>query len=66
MIYRAHRAPYSWVPQHNTPIETPISRLDRSRFRVPGAAQPWREREISVPGVEADQQDVAFCVAPSN
>jgi hypothetical protein len=64
MIYRAYRAPYTWVPQRPAPTETPIPRLDRSGFRVPGAAPPGREREISVPGVAADQQDAAFCVAP--
>jgi hypothetical protein len=64
MVYRAYRAPYAWVPQRQAPTETPIPPLDRSQFRVQGAAQPGREREISVPGVEADQQDAAFCVAP--
>ena len=66
MVYRAYRAPYAWVPQRQAPTETPIPRLERSQFRVQGAAQPGREREISVPGVEADQQDAAFCVAPSS
>jgi hypothetical protein len=66
LVYRAYRAPYAWVPQRRAPIETPIPRLETSRFRVQGAAQPGREREICVPGVEADQQDAAFCVAPSS
>jgi hypothetical protein len=66
MVYRAYRAPYAWIPQRQTPTETPIPRLERSQFRVQGAAQPGREREISVPGVEAGQQDAAFCVAPSS
>jgi hypothetical protein len=65
MVYRAYRAPYAWVPQLSPPTEMPIPPLERSVFRVPGAAPPGREREISVPGVEADQQDEAFCVAPS-
>ena len=65
MVYRGYRAPYAWVPQRPAPTETPIPPLERSGFRVPGAAPPGREREISVPGVEADQQDAAFCVAPS-
>jgi Arylsulfotransferase (ASST) len=65
MVYRAYRAPYDWVPQRQAPTETPISPLERSSFRVQGAARPGREREISVPGVEADQQDAAFCVAPA-
>jgi hypothetical protein len=65
MVYRAYRAPYAWVPQREAPTETQIAALEKSRFRVPGAAPPGREREIAVPGVEADQQDAAFCVAPS-
>jgi hypothetical protein len=40
--------------------------LDKSHFRVRGAALLGREREIAVPGIEADQQDAAFCVAPSS
>ena len=66
MVYRAYRAPYAWVPQCQAPTETPIPPLDRSQFRVQGAAQPGREREISVSGVEANQQDAAFCVVPSS
>ena len=65
MVYRAYRAPYAWVPQRPPPTETPISPLERSVFRVPGAALPGREREIFAPGVEAAQQGAAFCVAPS-
>ena len=65
MVYRAYRAPYSWVPQREAPTERPVLPLEKSRFRVPGAAPLGREREISVPGIRADQQDAAFCVAPS-
>ena len=65
MVYRAYRAPDDWVPQRQAPTETPIPPLERSLFRVPGAAPPGREREISVPGVEAHQQDAAFCVVPA-
>jgi hypothetical protein len=66
MVYRAYRAPYDWVPQRQAPTETPIPPLDKSQFRVQGAAQLGREREISVPGVEAGQLDAAFCVASSS
>ncbi|WP_234121949.1 aryl-sulfate sulfotransferase [Clostridium hydrogenum] len=37
-IYRAYRYPYSYVPQLETPIETPVVPLDNHDFRVPGAA----------------------------
>jgi len=66
MVYRAYRAPYTWVPQRPAPIEMPIPRSERSTFRVRGAAPPGREREISVPGVLADQPDAAFCIVPSS
>jgi hypothetical protein len=45
MVYRAYRAPYTWVPQRPAPTEAPILPLERSGFRVPGAAPPGRERE---------------------
>jgi hypothetical protein len=66
MVYRAYRAPYHWVPQCEIPTETPVPRLDVSRFRVAGAVPPAREREIAVPGVAADQPDAAFCVLPAD
>jgi Arylsulfotransferase (ASST) len=65
MVYRAYRAPYDWVPQQKAPTETPIPPLERSLFRVQGAAPPGRARQISVPGVAADQQDAPFCVMPT-
>ncbi len=66
MVYRAYRAPYDWVPQRRPAPEVAIARLNKSTFRVPGAAPPGREREISVRGVQADQPDAAFCVAISD
>jgi len=36
-IFRAHRAPYDWVPQVPRPAETRVLRPDITTFRVPGA-----------------------------
>jgi hypothetical protein len=36
-VYRAYRVPYEWVPQIDRPAEKAISRIDNSRFRVPGS-----------------------------
>lgn len=63
LVYRAYRAPYDWVPQLPVPSEQPIARIDPTRFRVPGAAAPGRERETVVQGVQPGQADAAFCVA---
>ncbi|NKB72010.1 MAG: thioredoxin [Candidatus Latescibacteria bacterium] len=34
MVYRAYRLPYGWIPQLDEPVETPVPRLDNSKFRV--------------------------------
>jgi len=65
LIYRAYRYPYSWVPQLPVPVPTPIARLDVATFRVPGAAPAGRERSVPVLGVERQDVDGAFCVAPT-
>jgi hypothetical protein len=65
MVYRAYRAPYEWVPQLERPKETPIVRLDKTTFRVPGAAPIGRVRSTPVQGVTAVQTDASFCVAPA-
>jgi len=64
MVYRAYRAPYEWVPQLERPKETPIVRLDKTTFRVPGAAPIGRERSTPVQGVTPAATDASFCVAP--
>lgn len=65
LVYRAYRAPYEWLPQRPRPDENPVAPLDITRFRVPGAAPPGRDREVEVAGVQAGQGDESFCVAPS-
>ncbi|GHD62278.1 aryl-sulfate sulfotransferase [Jeongeupia chitinilytica] len=64
LLYRAYRAPYDWVPQLPTPVETAVERLVPASFHVPGAANE-RRREVTVQGVQAGVPDSAFCVAVS-
>jgi hypothetical protein len=62
MVYRAYRAPYDWVPQREEPAQTPVKKLDRATFRVPGAAPLGRDREVTVAGTRARGEEPAFCV----
>jgi len=62
LVYRAYRAPYDWVPQLERPREVAIPRLDKSTFRVPGAAAGGAVRTVPVAGVEAGRTDASFCV----
>ncbi|NTU52735.1 MAG: thioredoxin [Chlorobiaceae bacterium] len=62
MVYRAYRAPYGWVPQLEKPVEREIPPLDRSTFRVPGAAPAGRQRETPVDGVRGYSRDTDYCV----
>lgn len=64
MVYRAYRAPYPWVPQLERPKETAIERLDKTRFRVPGAAPIGRVRSVPVQGVTGADSDASFGVTP--
>lgn len=52
MVYRAYRYPYDWVPQLALPDEQPIARLDKTTFRVPGAAPMGRSRVTEVEGAQ--------------
>jgi len=49
-VYRAYRVPYDWVPQLDRPEEKEIPKLDRSRFRVPGAEWKPEEGVVEVAG----------------
>lgn len=64
MVYRAYRYPYSWVPQVDVPVETPVVRADISRFRVAGAAAIGHERVTDVEDAEGYQEEADFCVVP--
>ncbi|KYG07355.1 hypothetical protein BE21_29765 [Sorangium cellulosum] len=65
MVYRAYRAPYTWVPQLPAPRQKPVSRLDVATFRVPGAAPLGRDRVVELKGAEGYAAEGDLCVAPS-
>jgi len=62
LVYRAYRYPYSWVPQLPKPVETPIIPLDKTTFRVPGAAPLGRDRVTEIAGVQSNSEDNDFCL----
>jgi hypothetical protein len=61
MVYRAYRYPYSWVPQIPEPRVHPIERLDKTKFRVPGASSE-RLREVTIAGTKAYEGEKDYCV----
>jgi hypothetical protein len=64
MVYRAYRYPYEWVPQLALPDERPIARLDKTTFRVPGAAPVGHGRVTDVVGAHGYEEEADFCVVP--
>jgi Arylsulfotransferase (ASST) len=62
LVYRAYRAPYEWVPQRKRPEPTPVRKLDRRTFRVPGAAPLGRDREVVVARAHEQGETPALCV----
>jgi len=62
LVYRAYRYPYAWVPQLPKPVETPIAPLDKTTFRVPGAAPLGRDRVVEIGGAQTRREDPDFCV----
>ena len=63
MVYRAYRAPYSYVPQLTPPQERAIQRLDVKTFRVPGAAAAGPQRIAQLGNATGTTQDGDLCVA---
>jgi hypothetical protein len=52
------------VPQLERPKEMAIERLDKTTFRVPGAAPIGRVRSTPVQGITGAESDASFCVTP--
>jgi len=61
MVYRAYRYPYHWVPQVDEPQVHAIARLDKTKFRVPGASSE-RLREVSIAGTRGYEGEKDYCV----
>ena len=66
MLYRAYRIPYDWLPQLESPTETPVERIDVTQFRVPGAASPGELRVVEMKGVRLYNRVDSACVLPSD
>jgi len=64
LVYRAYRAPYSWVPQLPVPKVVPIPKLNVADLRVEGASPRGALREVAVAGATPTNADGAFCVTP--
>ena len=62
-FYRAYRVPYEWVPQLAPPLEVPISLIDVTTYRVPGAAPIGPREETVVEGVLPYQGNPSLCIA---
>ncbi len=61
-IYRAYRYPYSYVPQLEEPIETPVKRLNNKTFRVPCSADGFIDNIVSVIGAKGYSGKMDACV----
>jgi len=66
MVYRAFRVPCSWVPQLDTPLETPVKALEINRFRVPGSAAAGERRVVEMEGVRPYNPVNTACVLPGD
>lgn len=62
MIYRAYRYPYDYVPQLETPAETPVERVDNHDFRVPGASDSAITEMTEVAGTMGYNYKIDACV----
>lgn len=62
MVYRAYRAPYSWVPQLEKPKEKDIENIDIKNFKVKGAAACGANREVNVNLGKKYESKNNFCV----
>lgn len=63
-VYRSYRVPYRWVPQVDRPEETPIAKLDVSKFRVPGSVSRRPVKVTATKGAKQIQFSPQNCVLP--
>jgi hypothetical protein len=61
-VYRAYRAPYSWVPQLNSPVEEAVKPVENSKFRVPGTQYQPEQRITKVAGAKGFSAQPELCV----
>ncbi len=66
MVYRAFRVPYSWVPQLDLPVESPVKPPEVPRFRVPGSAPPGERRVVQMEGIRPYNLVNSACVMPED
>ena len=48
IVYRAYRVPYEWVPQVSKPKEKAITRIDNTKFIVPGSSRRRTEKVTKI------------------
>jgi hypothetical protein len=65
LLYRAYRIPYSWVPQLPKPEEKMISRINNSKFRVPGSPRRKKAKVTKIKARIRKSYDSQFCVLPN-
>lgn len=63
-VYRSYRVPYRWVPQVDRPEETPVARLDVTKFRVPGSVSRRPVKVTATKGAKRIQFSPQDCVLP--
>ena len=63
MVYRSYRVPYEWIPQLDKPKEVAIEPVNKTTFRVPGAAAPGVVYSTKVDGTTGYFGLSTMCVA---
>ena len=62
MVYRSYRYPYEYIPQLEKPSETPLPRIDRSAFQVPGAKVQEPQNVAVFEAGDEFQTDAQLCI----
>ena len=63
MVYRSYRVPYEWIPQLDKPKEVAIDPINKTTFRVEGAAAPGIVNSTKVEGTTGYFGMSTMCVA---